>query len=384
MISGRLATAQRRLDLADQNEPLPVGAARGEFRLQRGDVVGGLHERVADQVGVTDDEIEVLAILVGERIEAEVGFREVEALLRPQLGAGELALVDAHEEAAMDLADDGAEELAVVERHLIVDRDAVEHLGQGAGHLKRNLGEGRLDFAGKEDEVANVQPAAVGRRQHAAGPHLRSADIHEDRQPAPGGLLGGMDVVDHARPLRRAVVGAIDAEDIGPGGGEIAHDRRIVGGFGGERHHDAADTTAMRRAEAFGGVDGQPRLAAEELPRGGRPRSGLAGERGQRRGDGVERGEHAPFEAAERGNAERHQLALERPQVAVADGEVVGEIERARGKSAPGDAAMPVPEDLAPLLRHRAPQRDDLAERFARPRPQVRVCVHDQNSRIRS
>jgi len=34
-------------------------------------VAGGLHERVADQVGMAGDEIEVVAVLVGERIEAE-------------------------------------------------------------------------------------------------------------------------------------------------------------------------------------------------------------------------------------------------------------------------------------------------------------------------
>ena len=377
----QIGDRQRRLDLADQREPPPVGATRGQFRLKGGDMGRRLHEGMADHVGVADDEIEVAAILVGERVEAEIGVGEVKTLLRLQFHAGELALVDTHEEAVMRLADDGAEELAVVERHMIVDGDAIEDLRQGAGDLKGHLGEGRLDLAGEQDEVADVQAAAIRRGEHAAGPDLGAADIHEDRQATAGLSCGGADVGDHARPLGLAVMGAVDAEGVGAGGGEIGDDRRIVGGLGGERDQDAADAAAVRRAEAFGGVDGETRLAAEELALARRAPAGFAGKGSKRDGDGIERGEHTAFEPAEGGNAKRHQFPLQRPEVAAADDQVMGEIEGARPEGAARDAAAPLPEQHTTLGRDVGAQGNDFGQRRAGARLDFRTCGHGRTLR---
>ncbi len=67
--------------------------APGQFLLQARDVIGTLHEREADHVGVAGDEVEVAQVVRRQRIQMQVGAREgqaafglhVEALaLRPQ------------------------------------------------------------------------------------------------------------------------------------------------------------------------------------------------------------------------------------------------------------------------------------------------------------
>ena len=80
------------------------------------------------------------AVLVGERIELQFGGRKVQALAGHELDPGELAARDTGEKPAMRLADDGALELAVVERDLVADADRVEHARLGAGRLEGHLG----------------------------------------------------------------------------------------------------------------------------------------------------------------------------------------------------------------------------------------------------
>ena len=273
-------------------------------------------------------------------------------------------------------ADDRAEQFAVVDGDLVADGDAVEDLRQGAGRLERHVGDLGAQLAGEQDRVADPQAVAVRRCEHLAGPHLGTADIHEDGQAAPDRRFRGMDVGDHAAPFRHAVVGAVDAKGVGAGLGQAADDGRFGRGIGGERHHDAADAAAMGRAEAFGGVAGKTDLAAEELALTGRVRHGLAGKRGHRHDDGIERGQDAAFEDAERRDAEHHQLALERAQVAVTDGQIVGEIEGARREDAAPDAAAPAQEQRAAFRRHGSAQRGDLGEHASRASADVVICCH--------
>jgi hypothetical protein len=77
-----LCTARSVFDLEDQpwHPPVRRSEARIELAPQRLEVGFVLHERVADEIGVGNDDVEVGAILVGEGRQAEVGPREVEAL----------------------------------------------------------------------------------------------------------------------------------------------------------------------------------------------------------------------------------------------------------------------------------------------------------------
>ena len=71
-----------RLDLGDDAETTPIRATLRQFVLQVRDVVGGLHERVADHVGMPGDEVEVRQVGRRQRIEVEVGAREQSGRVR--------------------------------------------------------------------------------------------------------------------------------------------------------------------------------------------------------------------------------------------------------------------------------------------------------------
>ena len=203
-----------------------------------------LDEGIADQVGVADDEIEVLPVLVGERVETEFGGREVQPLFRLQLDPGFDAALDADEKAAMFLADDRPLQLAIVDRDLVALPDPIEHLGAGAGHLEGGLCT-RDEAAGKQHRVAGGEARPVRWRLHLAGPHLRAGNVHQDGDASPGPRFGGTDMGDHLRPVAWTIVGAVDADGIGAALDKPGDNRRIVGGLGAEGHHDA--TRAIMR-----------------------------------------------------------------------------------------------------------------------------------------
>ena len=267
----QVAHRSRRFDLADEAEAAPVRGAGGELGLEHGDLRAGPDEGIADEVGVLDDEAEILAILVGERIEAEIGVGEVQALLGLELHPAEPGVLDADEEAAVDGAGDAPLHLAVVDRDLVADGEAVERFGRRTGHLERRLRERGRHFAAKKHKVADEDARPVGRRQDVAGPDLRPGDVHQDRYaPAEPGL-GGADIADHPRPFIRPVVGAVDPDRVGPVRDEAGDHRRILGGLGRQRHHDPVRTAMARRPEDLDGVGGEPPPAAAAQPGGGRP-----------------------------------------------------------------------------------------------------------------
>ena len=136
----------------------------------------------------------------------------------------------------------------------------------------------------------------------------------------------------------------------------------------------------MRRPENLRGVPGEARLAAKELPLRGNTEANwrLAGKGGKRRRNRVEGCEHPSLQPAERGDAEAHQLALERAQIVAAKHQVVGEIERARGEGVALDARPPAAVKHPALGRHLVPEGRDLGKKLPRPGRHVARCCHEE------
>ena len=174
---------------------------------------------------------------------------------------------------------------------------------------------------------------------------------------------------DHLRPKRGVIVRTIDAHGVGAVGNEVGDDFWIVRRVGAQGYQDAAGLARPGGAEDLGAIAGEQPLAAEELPQR-RPanarRRGGAGEARQRHDERVERGEHAALRAPERGKAERHQVALQRAQIVLAECEVMAEVERAEPKPGTFDAWPPLAEcDLA-LFGDLAAQAQDVPEEATR------------------
>ena len=226
MISGRLRDRARRLDLGDEAERRPVGPPRGELLLQRRDVVGGLRRRNSrsGRRGATMKS-RSRAILLGERIEPEIGRRESSGPFPGlSLHAVELAVSMRTRNAAVRLADDRPPKLAVVDR----DRDRRRSSRSRTSGGCRSPGTARrrsaaADLAAEQDESPTMQRGcdrggvstcpvrtfgpAMSMRIGSRRPVARSARA---------------DVGDHRRPLGRIVMGAVDAHDIRARFGEIA------------------------------------------------------------------------------------------------------------------------------------------------------------------
>ncbi len=111
----QIVNRARGFDLGNERKLLPIRAAPCEFLLKIGDIVGGLDEGIPDHVGVEDDEVEILPVLVGQRIQPQFDAGEVEASLGLQLYAFEASFFHARHQARPDLAHDGPFELAVVD-----------------------------------------------------------------------------------------------------------------------------------------------------------------------------------------------------------------------------------------------------------------------------
>ena len=83
---------------------------------------------------------------------------------------------------------------------------------------------------------------------------LRASQIH-GHEDAASSLLGcSIDVVNHAAPLLRAVVGAVDASEIHASGSEALHQLCIIGGLGGQGHHNVRSDIRALLTEQLGGV----------------------------------------------------------------------------------------------------------------------------------
>ncbi len=76
----KIAHRERRLDLQHEPRRLALGRARHQMILQELDVVDPLHERIADQIGMLGDEVEIAEVLGGQRRQIEFGRGKIDAL----------------------------------------------------------------------------------------------------------------------------------------------------------------------------------------------------------------------------------------------------------------------------------------------------------------
>ena len=83
---------------------------------------------------------------------------------------------------------------------------------------------------------------------------LRASQIHGHEDAAADLLSCSIDVVNHAAPLLRAVVGAVDASEIHTGSSEALHQLCIIGGLGGQGHHNVRSDIRALLTEQLGGV----------------------------------------------------------------------------------------------------------------------------------
>ena len=80
MSCGRLRTASGVSIFNTSPGGSRLGARRHQMILQELDIVDPLHERIADQVGMLGDEVEIAKILGGQRRQVELGRGKIDAL----------------------------------------------------------------------------------------------------------------------------------------------------------------------------------------------------------------------------------------------------------------------------------------------------------------
>ena len=178
MMSGRFVTACAVSTLAMMPRRRQSGRRAGQFVLQARDVVGALHEREADQVGVPGDEVEIGQIVCGQRIQMQVGAREGQAAFRLHLEALALRPRDTHQDTARPACLDHAGELAVIERHLGADRQAVQHIGRLAHGLDHRIAAERRRIGDQAEPIAGQQTLAR-LPLDLADAELGAGDIHQ-------------------------------------------------------------------------------------------------------------------------------------------------------------------------------------------------------------
>jgi hypothetical protein len=171
-------------------------------------------------------------------------------------------------------------------------------------------------------------------RLQRPGAQFRPGEIRIDLARAAALCLGAAQVVDHAQPGVRPVVGAVDAHDIHAGGQQAGDQARVVGRRRRHGHHDPRGTLAGRRAEQFARVLGEPHRAAgrvhRRLPRRfGFAVPGQARQRGQHR---FEVGERIGLAAAQPAQAEQPEFLLRLAQVDLAQAQVMQQVARAVAK----------------------------------------------------
>ena len=317
--------------------------------------LGALDERVADQVGVPGDEIEIGQIDRRQRIQMQVGARKGQTAFRLQLEALPLSMRHAHQDTALLALFDRTAQLAVVERHLGANRQVGEDVGRLAHGLSGRFAAERRRVGHQAEPIAGQQTFA-GLPSDVADTELGPGDVHQHGNAAADRIAGPARVLDHRRPGVGGIVRAVDPHDIGATPRDLEHVSGVVCGIIRQRYQHAAAAVVRRAAQQSLRIGLQPRLAVEKLFAGGRPVSG-AGRVGQycreRALDRLQRDQHTAFQPAERGQAMAHQFALQVAQIVMAEREVVRQVLRAVGERRQFDVALPAWHSRRGLCRDR-------------------------------
>ena len=223
-------------------------------------------------------------------------------------------------------------------------------------------------------KVGVVQPAGRDDCQQGAGRDalvtvghiaLARADlgprkVHEDPQAMAGRPFGGANMIDHPLPRGGIVMRAVDPDRFDPALGQRKHERGIVGGLARAGDHQRNRALVRRMAEDRLGSLAQPLLAREHLFRRWALGVGMAPQRGETCAHRKQGGRNAAFEPAERGQAQRQQGFLQRPQVAMPHSQIMGKVARTLREVGAGKARQPVVQPLIPFAAHLVQQRVDL------------------------
>ena len=231
----------------------------------------------------------------------------------------------------------------VLQRDQIADLQRREPVGVDAQH-RIGLGADRAGRAGRTQRqprrcdhpaqlvAARAQPHHLRAALDRAGAQLRAAQVHQDPHLAAGAARGQPHRLGHRLPLRRRVVGAVDARDVHAGLHHRVDPARIGGGLARQRHHDAHVAPGRRAAQQRHRMPLQ-RLgagaAADRLVRVAR-RPVAAVQPVQQTEHLVDRGQHMRLGAAQGGQPEPGKLELQRSQVTGAQRQVVQQVARAR------------------------------------------------------
>jgi hypothetical protein len=374
---GQPAHREVGLDLG-RDRGRPRRAAR-ELLLQARDVAGALHERVADDVGLACDRVEVGEVLRGQRVDREGRAGEVEALVRAQ-PALRLDGDDAQKRrAAVGLL--GLEpDPALVDVHLGAGPQLRDDLGQGALELGR-IGRRARRARDEPHRVADADPYVVAGAGDPAGARAGPLEVDEHAAGAAHVDRCAADARREGGPGLGVVVGAVDARDVGAAQHELAEEGVVAPGLARQGDHDPHFAAVRGPAEHRVRLPSQEPVAAVERRGPRRRRGGAVDDRRERRDHRVEVLEHARLAAAERGEPERHQRDLQRAEVAASQRDVVGEVDRARHERAPLQRRPPAREQLVGLDRDLGAEPDKRVEqlrRLLRPRLDRRdVRLHD-------
>ena len=173
----QIAHRERRLDLQHQSRRLALGRARHEMVLQEFDVVDPLHERIADQVGMLGDKVEVAEVLGGQRRQIEFCRGKIDAFAGLQPYPFLARSVNLDLGPARRLGDHARRGLAVVDEHLRADGELVDELGK----IERER-DGSLVFS-RSSSIRTIRSprneARFRRRLHSEDTALRARDVHQ-------------------------------------------------------------------------------------------------------------------------------------------------------------------------------------------------------------
>lgn len=195
---------------------------------------------------------------------------------------------------------------------------------------------------------------------HGAGSQLWPSQIHQDAARVAGFTFGAADVANHGPPRGAGIVSAVDACAIHPVLQQLL-DKTVIGrSFGRQRHHEPRPAVRGWRAEQQVGMTAQERLIACHRGRyaGDVPaRDACARHLPERMYHRIEGRHDMPLAAAKRRQPELGKMTLDRAQVVAAQGDIGGEVCRARQVSSLAQVRAPVPGERAPYGMHRVAQR---------------------------
>src|SRR5579863_2852761 len=222
-------------------------------------------------------------------------------------------------------------QFAVVDRNRIADAEVVKDLSRCATGLVTCRFRTGTQIAAKQDLVSDYKPIVFGRRRDSGDAHFRSGNVHQNWNSSADRPLGCMDICNHARPAFLVVMRAIDPHSVGAVPAELNYE------FGGgcslliKRYQNTAATRRLRPENKLSVASEHP-LSAKELERRGDThirRTFFSRQRFQGNGYRVQRCEHVPFCAAERGEPKRHKLSLQLAQIGLPECQVLCQVEGA-------------------------------------------------------